>query len=102
MNFYQLTCSEGGCSLPTCGSSSSAPPETSWSSQLLPSGAEPDNDHLDEDVDQDYLVEDVYEDVDEDYLDQDDDWLETCSCFGTFDLAECSGLLMETSVSRSS
>ena len=39
---------EEGCSLPTCGFSSSASPETFWSSRLLPSGAEPDNGHLDE------------------------------------------------------
>ena len=54
---------EEGCSLPTCGISSSASPETSWSSQLLPSGAEPDNGHLVEAVDEGYL--DAGFDVDE-------------------------------------
>ena len=78
---------------PTCGSSSSAPPDTSWSSQLLPSGAKPAKDHLDDAVDEDGLDEGA----DEVKVDL------TCSCFWTFDLGECSGLLaMETSVSRSS
>ena len=78
---------------PTCGSSTSAPPDTSWSSQLLPSGAKPAKDHLDDAADEAGLDEGA----DEVKVDL------TCSCFWTFDLGECSGLLaMETSVSRSS
>ena len=53
---------EEGCSFPTCGFSSSASPETFWSSRLLPSGAEPDNGHLVDAVDEGF---DVDEDVDE-------------------------------------
>ena len=55
---------EEGCSFPTCGFSSSASPETFWSSRLLPSGAEPDNGHLVEGVDEGYL--DAGFDVDDD------------------------------------
>ena len=56
---------EEGCSFPTCGFSSSASPETSWSSQLLPSGAKPDNDHLDVGVVEGYYDEGVHLDDDE-------------------------------------
>ena len=75
---------------PTCGSSSSAPPDTSWSSQLLPSGAKPAKGDAADEAGLDEGADEVKVDL-------------TCSCFWTFDLGECSGLLaMETSVSRSS